>query len=351
MGELQLQINRIVQAQRPTLAEQIVARQYARQPEFWPPFGAKGRELGVRDVNYHFQFLTEALTAEDPSLFADYVAWVKVLFAGLHFPDAVMITTLACMQEVLHEALSAELVPVLDAYIDAGLQQMRQAAAPPTSFVSVDAPLTGLLRQYLDALLRGERQTASRLITDAVQRGADVRAIYLDVFQRSQYEIGRLWLTNQVSVAQEHYCTAATQLIMSQLYPSIFATAKNGRRLVATCVGGELHEIGMRMVADFFELDGWDTYYLGANTPTVTVLEAIADRRPDVLGISATMTFHISIAADLIERVRASAAGPQVKILVGGYPFIKSPELWRKIGADGFAPDAQGAIEAANALL
>jgi methanogenic corrinoid protein MtbC1 len=27
----------------------------------------------------------------------------------------------------------------------------------------------------------------------------------------------------------------------------------------------------MRMVADFMEMEGWDTYYLGANTPTESV--------------------------------------------------------------------------------
>ena len=63
-------------------------------------------------------------------------------------------------------------------------------------------------------------------------------------------------------MAQEHYCTAATQLIMSQLYPYIFTTGKNGRVLVGTCVSGDLHEIGVRMVSDFFEMEGWDTFYL-----------------------------------------------------------------------------------------
>jgi methanogenic corrinoid protein MtbC1 len=61
-------------------------------------------------------------------------------------------------------------------------------------------------------------------------------------------------------VAQEHYCTAATQLIMSQLSPRLFGRDRIGRRLVVTCVGDELYELGMHMVADFFEMEGWDAY-------------------------------------------------------------------------------------------
>jgi MerR family transcriptional regulator, light-induced transcriptional regulator len=171
-----------------------------------------------------------------------------------------------------------------------------------------------------------------------------VRDIYLHVFQRTQYEIGRLWQVNQISVAQEHYCTAATQLIMSQLYPYVFGGEKTHGTLVAACVAGELHEIGARMVCDFFEMDGWNTYYLGANVPTPDVVEALIERQAAVLAISATITYHVRAVEALIIAVRGAPECDSVKILVGGYPFKVAPELWRDIGADGSAPDAQAAV-------
>jgi len=85
------------------------------------------------------------------------------------------------------------------------------------------------------------------------EAGVPVKRIYLDVFQATQYEVGRLWQLNEVGVGEEHYCTAATQLIISQLYPQIFASEKGPNTLVATCVAGDLHELGARMVTDFFE--------------------------------------------------------------------------------------------------
>lgn len=156
--------------------------------------------------------------------------------------------------------------------------------------------------------------------------------------------IGRLWQTNRISVAQEHYCSATTQLIMSQLYPHIFATAKKGRTLVATCVAGDLHEIGVRMVADFFEMDGWKTFYLGANTPHAGVIATLVERKADVLAVSATMPFHVEAVRDLIRAVRQHPTVGKVTIVTGGHPFNHDPDLWRKLGADGSAPDAQRAI-------
>ncbi len=310
-----------------------------------------GREKSVRDVGYHLSYLQEALAVSDPSLFADYVAWLKVLFANLNFSDTVIRVTLECIRDVLLEQLPESVAPSIHEYIRVGLNRLSHAPAVPPSYIIQGGPLADLAEQYLALLLRGERHKASRVILEAVEAGTAVKDIYLDVFQRTQKEVGRLWQMNQVSVAQEHYCTAATQFIMSQLYPYIFSTARVGRCFVATCVGGELHEMGVRMVADFFEMDGWDTYYMGANTPTESILQTIAERQVDVLGISATMTFHVSIVADLIKRVRASEIGRDVKILVGGYPFNVAPELWHQIGADGSAYDAQQAVDLANSLV
>jgi methanogenic corrinoid protein MtbC1 len=178
-----------------------------------------------------------------------------------------------------------------------------------------------------------------------------VKDIYLQVFQPVQHEVGRLWQTNHLSVAQEHFCTAATQLIMSQLYPRIFGANRNGLRMVGTCIGSEMHEIGVRMVADFFEMEGWDTYYLGANTPTNSVLRMLAEKRAQLLAISATMTFHISAVEQLIKAVRGDSRLKDVRIMVGGYPFNVDPVLWKKIGADGCGADAEQSERAAKALV
>ena len=213
-----------------------------------------------------------------------------------------------------------------------------------------DAPHAALAGAWLAALLDGDRHRASRMILDAVSSGAQVAAIYQHVFQPALYEIGRLWQMNAISVAQEHYSTAATQLVMSQLYPQICASEKGAGTLVATCVAGDLHEIGLRMVADVFEMDGWHTYYLGANMPPHDVVGVVVQRRADVLAISATMAPDLRHVRELIRQVRAHPVCHDVFILVGGHPFHATPDLWRAVGADGSAPTAQQATVLARRL-
>lgn len=343
-------VSRTILDRRQELAEAIIARQYAQRAAYWHSYEPAGRSKSLRDAGYHLTYLAEAIAADDQSLFTDYIGWVKALFAGLGFGESVLPETLQSTRAALQEKFPHEAWAVIEPFLTLAENSLPGAAAVPPSFLGDEAPLTQLARQYLGALLAADRHTASRLILSAVEDGAGVRDIYLRVFQPVQREIGRLWQTNQVSVAQEHFCTAATQLIMSQLYPYIFSANRINRRLVATCIGGELHEIGMRMVADFFEMDGWDTYFMGANTPLTSIVRTIEERRADVLAISATMTFHVRGVHELIAAVRDTNGGRRLPILVGGYPFNIAPQLWRTVGADGYAPNAQEALGVAHKL-
>jgi methanogenic corrinoid protein MtbC1 len=105
------------------------------------------------------------------------------------------------------------------------------------------------------------------------------------------------------------------------------------------------------MVADFFEMEGWDTYYLGANTPSDSILKTIRDQKADLLLVSATMTYHVRAIADLITAVRRDSRIAHTKIMVGGYPFNAAPDLWSTVGADAHSLDARHALEVANKLV
>jgi methanogenic corrinoid protein MtbC1 len=340
-----------IDSERGRLSQSVTARQYELMPELSRKYGSAGREKCLQDAEFHLSYLADSIAASLPPLFSDYVAWAKIMLAGRGISDSDLALNLECIRRALDETLPQNMSAIASEYIEAGLQQLPQLPSDLPTFIRDSDPFADLAKQYLDALLRGERHVASRLILDAVGAGAGIKDIYLNVFQRSQYEIGRLWQMNQVSVAQEHYCTAATQLIMSQLYSYIFATEKNGLTLVATCVGGDLHEIGVRMVSDFFEIEGWDTFYLGANVPLASIIQTVIQRKADVVAISATIVYHVRKVGDVIAAIRASEPARGVKVLVGGYPFNVAPDLWRQLGADASASNAEEAVAVANRLV
>jgi methanogenic corrinoid protein MtbC1 len=346
-GDVAEEIARRIEA----IAEAVVERQYGMQPAFWHQFGDRGRALSVRDVKYHLPYLSAAIAADEPELFASYVAWVRGLFAGLSFPEETTVATFECIRDTLAEVLPAPMGAVATRFVDAGLAEMSKEPRDIASFIADDGhELRPLARMYLDALLRGDRHAASKLVLDSVERGADLADVYLRVLQDVQLEVGRLWFTNQITVAKEHYCTAVTQSVVAQLYPRIMATPKTGKRILVACAPGERHEVGARMVADLCELDGWDAIYLGSDTPASAIADAVREHEPDVLGLSANMTFNLSALRSAIEAARAADQQGKLRVMVGGYQFNAQSGLWKSVGADGFAPDGVAASKHAADL-
>lgn len=344
-------INTILRNNQNAITAKAVEMQYAYDPGFWKQYGEEGKKLCIRDTGYHVSFLAEAIELEDPDIFTDYVEWAKHLFLSLGCPNEDLINNLKYLQEVIKEFMSADLHHMVVEYLDLGIRKMHEPIKVMESFIDEAQPLGKLAKSFNQTLLEGNRYKANRMIMDAVKKGAPIDEIYLQVFQKSQLEVGRLWMENKITVAKEHFVSAATQMIMSQLYPYIFATERKGLKFIAASLGGELHEIGIRMVSDFFEMDGWDTYYLGSNTPTYTLLQAIKEHQADILGLSITMPYHRSMLNEVVNNLRSDEKGKKLIILVGGNGLKGKGHLWESIGANGYAPDARKAIKLANQLI
>lgn len=336
---------------RAALADEIVERHHRRHPELDKRYGERGRQKCREDASYHLRYLVQSLTSSKPALFRQYVSWAKVMLAGRGISARDLADNLQATVEVLRDRLSGENASAACAIVETAMADLPHMPSTLASSIDSDQPLSQLAQSYLAALLACDRQQASRLILDAVQSGTAIKDVYIQVFQQTQHEIGRLWQINQITVAQEHYCTAVTQMIMSQLYPQIFAGPRIGRCFVGACVSGDLHEIGIRMVADFFEMDGWDTVYLGASIPGPDLIRTLQERKADVVGISATITPHIGAVAQMVSAVRAEPDCRNIVILVGGFPFLLVPDLWKQIGADGTCLNAQHAVQSANQLM
>lgn len=332
------------------LAIEIVDKQFKSKKEFNKFYGESEFKKYIEDTEYSLSYLFEAIEASSPELFEDYISWERIFLVNLGIPEERLKERLEVMEDVIIRNLPPERSSLAVKYIEDGIDNLTEPSQYK-SFTNEDQPLIKLLEQYLELLLKGDRHSAGKMVIEAVDNGISVKDIYLNVFQSSLYEIGRLWQENKITVAQEHYCTAATQLIMSQLYPYISRTEKTGRVLVATSVSKELHEIGVRMVADFFEMEGWKTFYLGANTPSESIIETIITNNADLLLISATISSHIGEVVKLIKTVRSCAECRDPRIIVGGYPFIVDKELWKKVGADGQAENAETAVEMAEKIV
>lgn len=198
---------------------------------------------------------------------------------------------------------------------------------------------------YLTALRAGDRRAAFSAVESARAAGLDIAAIYLDVLQPALREIGLLWQQNLLTVADEHLATAVTMSAMMRLAAETIPEQRGRLTMIAACGESERHEIGLRMLCDLLDREGWETIFLGSTVPMDSLARMVAERAPNAVALSASLAPHLPNLRVAIRAVRRAAGDSQPLILVGGRLFIDQPGLATWAGADLTANDAALAVQ------
>ena len=311
------------------------------------PLAAKKWQLALEG---RIAELAAAIGTRRPELFSAQLCLAKAAFTARRVPLDDLLKSLHAMEAVLIPRVPPEDRALVRSYLLRAQRDIGRAPEAPPPFLTTTAAHARLTSSYLVAVLEGNRRQACTVLTDAARAGLDVRTIYTQVLTPALHELGRLWLLDEISVVEEHFATATTITAMSQLLGMATCEPHNGKTLVAAAIEGNQHEVGLRMVTDLFEMQGWRTVYLGANVPSADLPEAVADFGADLVALSISLAVHLRPAADLIKCLRSCCEGRPPKILVGGMAFSGVPGLWEDLGADGYAPNAAGAVAVGTSL-
>ncbi len=326
----------------PSLTDQYDQRQLARMYE---------------DVFANLQQLDAAMDLDDARMFPEHVAWVLELMQNLmpkipsDVPLRQMVLHLRSMDEVLRRLLPAEFADRATLHLQRAISRIE---TPPPSGPATSGFATGrhaeLRARYLALLLEYRNKEALHLIQDTAASGVPMEQILLEVLRPAQIELGRLWYTRKIGVDVEHIGTSTTQQAMALCFPEILRRpGGEERRVLACCVGNELHEVGIRMITDLFELRGWDCLLLGSSVPTPAVLDALRNTRPALVVLSVTLPRHLPICLDIVRAIHRE--GLDVKIAVGGRAFASTDGIWSKWDIDFYSDDAVDLIDWAERSL
>lgn len=333
------------------LAEQVVSICVDNSPECLGKIGEKGKEYCFQDIVHHFEHLIEAIKVNYPKLFSDYLIWTSKLLEKRGVSAEDFKANLTLILKVIENSFDNEFYEKIVPFFNLAQKNLDCDFNEVDTYITIDNPLNEEANKYLKFLLDGERNKAQALIDQLISNKVDLEMIYLNIFQVTQYEIGRLWQENKITVIQEHYCTASTQLIISSLFNKITPKSKKNRFFLAHTLKGDLHELGARMLADFFEIDGWNTHYAGSEISNKQLINYLKENKVDVLAISITQYIYISRLVQLIKLIREVNELKKIKILVGGNLFMRDEKLFRDVNADGFANSANEAVVLANSFF
>ena len=343
------QLAETLRTRKEEIARTVTDEFLDRHPDWVDRYGEAARVRGEEDAAFHVEFLAGAVLADDPGAFADYTRWTSGVLSARGMAPRFLVENLEQVRDAASQDLDEAERATLRDHVRAGIEAIESDPASGSDPADDGDRFQRERSLYLQAVRSGQRRAALNIALEALRNGASVPDVYREILQPVQYEIGRLWERNEMTVAREHMATAVTQYVVGQLYSHLeIPEASRGNALV-TGVRGELHQLGANMVADVLEADGWNVRFLGTQLPHRGVLEAVDEHEPELIGISATVLFNLPAVAELIEELR-SRFDDQLTILVGGSAFRTRPDVWEEMGADGYGGDLREAVRLADQL-
>jgi len=153
--------------------------------------------------------------------------------------------------------------------------------------------------------------------------------------------VGKKFSENKVFVPDLLMASKAMQAAMVHLKPHFESgRAKHRGTFIVGTVQGDLHDIGKNLVSMVMEGGGWEVVDLGVDVGADKFLNALRERPNSAIGLSALLTTTMVNMEKTVAAVRQEF--PETRIIVGGAPLTE--EFAKKIGADAYAPDPQGAL-------
>jgi len=321
---------------------------FERHPPARERFAPTAFESWRAQLSQRVQELAVAVQWETPELFASSVAWTRSAFASRDVPDVDLRHSLVCLADILDSELpdaSRPLVHEPFVRADAVFSDPVATMQP----LDAESPHAVLALSYLEACLAGRPHDAVDLVLAEVDRGLSPSIAYRDVLAAVQVEIGRMWHTGTLDIYEEHVVTAATRDLMVLLAQKMPRASSTGRTVVGAGLEHNAHDLGLRIITDAFQVAGWRTIFLGTDLPPVSMADAARDFDADIVLLSVTMPLQLRYAPRTIAAIRRAA--PRARIVVGGLAFASTPDLWRRVGADGFAHGPHDVVAVATSLL
>jgi methanogenic corrinoid protein MtbC1 len=247
----------------------------------------------------------------------------------------------------LRQTIEAELIPRL---MLAHALPSNDATAPVELQPAVH---DGEVELLTEMVLRRDAAATQTYVRARCAAGLRAETLYLQLLAPVALRLGEMWEADLCDFTQVTVGLWRLQQIVFE-YSADFQRDRrvrmNVRRVMLVPSPGSQHTFGVVMVGEFFRRAGWDA----RGDPSASIAEVstmLADEWFDVVGLSVGSECHIDAVASAILGFRKSSLNPAIVVMVGGPVVDLSSEFVRRVGADGTAADAPGAVVEAERLV
>jgi len=193
--------------------------------------------------------------------------------------------------------------------------------------------------KMLSALIEGNHLEATQLVDSAIVDRWEPSSVYVNVIGHCMAEIGARWRSGRLLISTEHRATQIALRLISRAQSSYVNSRRVGLRAIVTSVEGDTHLIGGLTFADLLRVEGWEVDFLGADSPTDSIVEIVQRESPDLVGLSVTIEDYLPNAIETLAAIKELPNPPVV--VIGGVVLLENSV----VEADFSSTNAVEAVE------
>jgi excisionase family DNA binding protein len=186
-------------------------------------------------------------------------------------------------------------------------------------------------------MLAGDVAGSWQVVEAAMASGFEPTDVYVEILGPALHEIGAGWQRGEIGIDQEHVASGVASSIVGHLGPRFRRRGRHRGTVLVAMPAGERHGLGAAMLSDILRGDGYSVLNLGPDTPSASLVAAMAGAVDLVaVVVSVVDSARLPAASRLI--AAAHRQDPNAAVVAGGFA-ISDEQAARSLGADAWGAD------------
>jgi len=204
-----------------------------------------------------------------------------------------------------------------------------------------------VLEKLRDAIVNLDSDGVEEACKEALKNGVPAYRALIDGMAKGMEIVGQKYEAGEYFLAELIVAGETMKEGMAILEPHLkTGGVKSAGRVVIGSARGDLHDIGKNVVITLLKAANYDVIDLGVDVTAGEFAEAVRDKRPQIVAMSALLTTTMIQMENVIKELKKASLRKYVKIIIGGAPT--TAEYAKKIGADAAAKDAVEGVHICN---
>lgn len=181
----------------------------------------------------------------------------------------------------------------------------------------------------------GEEAACLSLVDSLVAAGIPSVDLYQAVISRAMQRVGEWYEAKSIEIFHEHLASAIADRALIRIHHLRTPMVQTGALALVGCAAGNYHTLGARMVGDVLQSKGWETKFLGANTPAASFVSGVRLHQPRLVLVSLCLMSPSAAELGVFSELKAlKAEFPDLLLGAGGQAVLCHREQIIEAGAD-----------------